>query len=118
MRAYGLVAAGSAAGAIARVLVGWFAAPVLDDAWSTVAINVLGCLAIGVAAGVMASTAAMERWWPLVGPGALGGFTTFSAFVVLLDDLSAAEAAFVVVATLGLCPLAALLGEKAVTRGS
>lgn len=118
MRAYGLVAAGSAAGAVLRVLAGWLAAPLLGDAWSTVAINLIGCFAIGIAAGLMMASPAVARWWPFVGPGLLGGFTTFSAFIVLLDGLSELDAAFVVVATLGLCPLAAWLGEKAVTRAA
>ena len=109
-RAYALVAAGSAAGAVLRVLVGWLAAPLLGDAWSTVLVNVAGCFAIGALSGLPA------RWWPLVGPGLLGGFTTFSAFIVLLDGASGIEAALLIVVTLCACPLAAWLGEKTVPR--
>ncbi|MFC3848954.1 fluoride efflux transporter FluC [Corynebacterium hansenii] len=111
-RAHALVAAGSAAGAVLRVLAGWAASPLLGDAWSTVLVNVLGCFAIGA----VAAMPALARWWPLVGPGLLGGFTTFSAFIVLLDGASPREAAILVVVTLVACPVAALLGERTVTR--
>lgn len=117
-RAYALVAAGSALGAVLRVLAGWSMGSLLDDAWSTVIVNVAGCFAIGVVAGLAARRPAMARWWPLLGPGLLGGFTTFSAFVVLLDGASELEAALLAVVTLGLCPLAAWLGEKAAPRAN
>lgn len=98
---YALVAAGSALGAAVRYLLVLAAGPWAGDVWATVAVNVLGCFAIGTAAG------RMGRWWPLVGPGFLGGFTTFSAFVVMLDPAAG-------VVTLLACPLAAWLGTRVV----
>jgi len=112
--AYALVAAGSAAGAVARVVIGS-----LSDGSgpaSVLAVNVLGCLVFGFAGPVFAGNARLAGWWPLVGPGFLGGFTTFSAFIVLLDGASGIEAALLIVVTLCACPLAAWLGEKAVPR--
>ena len=44
--------------------------------WGTLAVNVIGSVAIGVVAGI-------GRGWPVrlfLIPGLLGGFTTFSAF--------------------------------------
>jgi CrcB protein len=79
-----LVGAGGFIGAASRYLLGGW---ILQQAvgakfpWSTFAVNVLGCLAIGLL------SAAAEKF-DLIGPGGrlflitglLGGFTTFSAF--------------------------------------
>ncbi len=60
--------------------------------WSTFAANALGCLAIGLVAGLVASSklhiGEMGRAFLVV--GVLGGFTTFSAFG--LDTLTLARA--------------------------
>ncbi len=65
--------------------------------WATFAVNVVGCLLIGVALGILARpigdalampsdvtsaspTAAREAWRLFLVTGILGGFTTFSAF--------------------------------------
>lgn len=79
-----LVGAGGFAGAVARYLLGGW---ILHHAagakfpWSTFAVNVIGCLVIGIL------SSAAERY-DLISPtvrlflftGLLGGFTTFSAF--------------------------------------
>jgi CrcB protein len=79
-----LVGAGGFIGAASRYLLGGW---ILQQAvgakfpWSTFAVNVLGCLAIGLL------SAAVEKF-DIIGPGGrlflitglLGGFTTFSAF--------------------------------------
>jgi CrcB protein len=69
------VALGGALGALARASV----ALVLDPRlWlATLAVNVLGSLAIGFAVARID-----QRWWPFVVTGFLGGFTTFSAFAL------------------------------------
>lgn len=111
-----LVGAGSAAGAVSRV-----AAGSLADAQgpaSTLAVNIAGCFLFGLLAPVFSSAPRLARWWPLVGPGFLGGFTTFSAFIVLVDGLSPAGAAVLVAATVVGCPVAAWLGGLAGDRAS
>jgi CrcB protein len=73
-----LVALGGAAGSVLRYLVSVAALSVLGAAfpWGTLAVNVLGSAAIGVAAG--AGIEGQGRL--LLVTGFLGGFTTFSAF--------------------------------------
>jgi CrcB protein len=79
-----LVGLGGFAGSVARYMLGgWILQHSLGARfpWSTFAVNVLGCLVIGVLSGVA------ERF-EMIGPtarlflftGVLGGFTTFSAF--------------------------------------
>jgi CrcB protein len=65
--------------------------------WATLAVNVLGSLAMGVLAGWLARHSAGEPWRLLLGVGLLGGFTTFSAFsleiALMLERGEAASAA-------------------------
>lgn len=79
-----LVGIGGFAGSVARYLLGgWLLHHTAQERfpWSTFAVNVVGCLVIGVLAGLA------ERH-SMFGPGLrlflftglLGGFTTFSAF--------------------------------------
>ena len=82
-----LVAAGGGLGAWLRFLTGkaWMAVAAPAAAafpWATLTANVVGSLAMGVLAGVMArhGAAASEGWRLLLGVGVLGGYTTFSAF--------------------------------------
>jgi fluoride exporter len=75
-----LVALGGAIGSVARYGAGVAAARWLGLAfpWGTLAVNVIG----GVAMGLMAARIAPdnESLRLLIGTGLLGGFTTFSAF--------------------------------------
>ena len=77
------VAAGGALGALARWGVG-LAVPTPPGGapWPTVAINVLGCLLIGVLLGVLAQRDAHPLVRSFAGTGVLGGFTTFSGYAV------------------------------------
>lgn len=79
-----LVAAGGAIGAVARYLSGTQTLRLLGAGWpyGTLAVNVLGGLAMGALVAVLAvrGGADQERWRLLLGVGVLGGFTTFSAF--------------------------------------
>jgi CrcB protein len=60
-----------------------------DFAVSTLVINVVGCLLIGVLMGVLTSMSEPHRLLrPFLGVGILGGFTTFSTYVV--DTLDSA----------------------------
>jgi len=88
------VGVGGAIGATAR----WFVSWIFDSAgaehvpgswpWATLLVNLMGCVAIGFAArGVARNTTA----WAFVVTGVLGGFTTFSALAVELNDMADAE---------------------------
>ncbi len=84
VRLAAVIGLGGAAGALLRWSVGqeW---PVRPGAfpWSTLAINVAGCLAIGVLMVLMEEVLAGRIYVrPLLGIGLLGGFTTFSTFAV------------------------------------
>ncbi len=78
------ISAGGVAGALGRhaVTTGW---PVLPDEfpWATFAVNVSGCLLIGVLM-VLATRVWADRplLRPFLGVGVLGGYTTFSAYTV------------------------------------
>ncbi len=77
-----LVALGGAVGSVARYGVGVAAARWLGLAfpWGTLAVNVLGGLAMGVlVARVGPESASLRLFW---GAGVLGGFTTFSTFSI------------------------------------
>jgi fluoride exporter len=78
-----LVMLGGAVGAGARHLVGRWTLAAFGPAypWGTLAVNLLGGLAMGLLAGGLARLGqGGEQWRLLLGVGVLGGFTTFSAF--------------------------------------
>ena len=104
------IAIGGAIGAASR----WGEAE-LDDAngsphlpatwsWATLTVNVVGCLLIGLAARTLARDTTA---WAFVSTGVLGGFTTFSALAVELNDLADAER----------LPLAVLYGAVTLAAG-
>jgi CrcB protein len=81
------VALGGALGAVLRHQTGrgmthvFGPQPMIAFPWATLAVNVVGSLAMGVLAGWLARHGEEgERWRLLIGVGLLGGFTTFSAF--------------------------------------
>ena len=65
---------GGAIGAGARYLMGLM----LASPWATLAVNLVGGLALGLLMGTLARDS--ESWRLFAGVGVLGGFTTFSAF--------------------------------------
>lgn len=79
-----LVAAGGAAGAVARYGLGVQTLRLFGAGWpyGTFIANLLGGLLMGVLAGFLAfkGGADQEKLRLLLGVGVLGGFTTFSAF--------------------------------------
>jgi CrcB protein len=83
------VAGGGALGATARWAIGesWQRDPG-GWPWATLIVNLLGCVAIGHAARRLTRDTVA---WALVVTGVLGGFTTFSAFAVELNDLLDAD---------------------------
>ena len=88
-----LVMAGGAVGAGARHLVGRASLSLFGPGypWGTLAVNIVGSLAMGVLAGMLSRglVAGGEAARLLIGVGLLGGFTTFSAFS--LDAVLMAE---------------------------
>lgn len=100
-----LVMAGGAVGSAARYLTGrvmgaWLG---LDYPWGTLTVNLVGGFLMGVLVGILARNNAGEGWRLLLGVGALGGFTTFSAFaldvVVLAERGAMASAALYAIAS-------------------
>lgn len=77
-----LVAAGGAAGSVARYLTGTLTVRWGGWPWGTLSVNILGGLLMGLLIGTLAlrGGAEQERLRLLLGVGFLGGFTTFSAF--------------------------------------
>ena len=117
-----LVGLGGFAGAVARYLVGgWVLHHTLSAKfpWSTFAVNLLGCLIIGLLSGL----AERLDWFSpsmrlLLLTGLLGGFTTFSAFgletVHLLRRGELWIAGAYVLASVLACIFAVWLGMKGV----
>jgi CrcB protein len=117
-----LVGVGGGIGAMARYLVGgWVLHQTIQERmpYGTLAVNLIGCLAIGLLAG------AAERFEVLTPEarlflitGVLGGFTTFSAFgydtMFLLRRGEALVAAGYVGASVGLGLFAVWLGLRIV----
>jgi CrcB protein len=87
-----VVAAGGALGSIGR----WGLAEALphgpgEVAWSTFAVNVTGALLLGFLMAAMADVLAGTRYVrPFLGVGVLGGWTTFSTYMLDTRDLLAA----------------------------
>jgi len=75
-----LVAIGGGAGAACRYAVSSLAARWSGGSfpWGTSAVNIVGSLMIGVAAGFLERSAMSRSSWLLLVTGFLGGFTTFS----------------------------------------
>lgn len=76
-----LVAAGGAAGGVARVAVASLVARRLDPAfpWGTLVVNLTGAFVIGLAAGLFVSSPD-ARIWQVAVIGFLGSYTTVSSF--------------------------------------
>jgi CrcB protein len=112
------VALGGALGSMARYGVGFAAARWFGLAfpWGTLAVNVIGGLAMGILAARVGPE--HEQMRLLLGVGLLGGFTTFSAFsletVRLMEHqpgLAALYAAASLILSVGACWLGLMLGR-------
>jgi fluoride exporter len=121
MNAYLLVAAGGAAGSVARYAIGLAVARLTGPGfpWGTVLINIAGSFIIGWFAELTAPYGRMpatEATRALVMAGLCGGFTTFSAFSLqTLDLLRAGQTTRAIVNVVGsvvLCLLATALGMR------
>lgn len=108
--AVAVVAAGGAIGALARYAagLGWETGPSAFP-WTTLLINVVGCAVIGVFLVVITEgRPAHPLLRPFFGTGVLGGFTTFSTYVVDVRRLLEAGRLGPGLAYLGLTLLGAL----------
>lgn len=114
-----LVAAGGALGALLRfgliLLAPTVTTPTLVELpWTTLGVNLLGCLALGALSGVLEVRPGRPWMQPLLGTGLCGGFTTFST--VVLDGSAIIGADFPVLA-LTYAGLTVLLCLGAVVAG-
>ena len=111
------VTLGGGLGALARFLIStWLFAPGRFP-WATLVINIAGSFAIGVLWGLGQQQPWFEQWGRyLLVVGVLGGFTTFSAFsletTALLESGRHWQALGYALASVGLCVLMALLGQR------
>ncbi len=120
------VAIGGAVGAVLRYQVGrmvtTYAGVGAGFPWATLAVNVIGCLAMGLLFGWLGkNTAGSEGLRLLLGVGLLGGFTTFSAFsleMLQLIQRGSANLAFAYAATSVVAGLAALYVGLLIMRGA
>jgi CrcB protein len=117
-----VISAGGMVGALARYgLSSVWPHPADGFPWATLVINVSGCLLIGVLMVIVTEVATGRRLLrPFVGVGVLGGYTTFSTYVVDVQQAAAAGAAAVGLAYLAVTLLGALLAVwagAAVTGG-
>jgi CrcB protein len=117
------IAMGGVAGATARAALGQLVGRWAGHAfpWPTLAINILGCLAMGILDGILAARPGSAAWArPLIGIGLLGGFTTFSAFGLetnrLIQRHAPGEAATYVALSLILGIGAVPLGQELARR--
>ena len=112
------VALGGAIGSVLRYQTGrglthWLGAQTVTAfPWATLAVNVIGSLAMGLLAGYLARHGqGGEQWRLFLGVGLLGGFTTFSAFsleMMVLAERGQAAQAFIYAAVSVLAGLSAL----------
>lgn len=118
MKSILLVGCGGFAGSVARYLAtGWLTHPAGSGGfpWGTFAVNIAGCLLIGLLAGLAARSGALSAEARLfLFAGLLGGFTTFSAFgleaVDLMTSGQAATAGIYVLASVAAGLLAVWVG--------
>ncbi|GII82389.1 putative fluoride ion transporter CrcB 1 [Sphaerisporangium siamense] len=108
----GVIAAGGVTGTLARYGLGVaFPQPAGAFPWTTLTINTAGSLLIGVLMVAITELWTAPGWVrPLLGVGVLGGFTTFSTFVVDTGRLLAGGQARAAVAYLLVTPVLALAG--------
>jgi len=88
--ALALVVAGGTVGTLVRALLeDAFGAGRGEWPWATFAINVVGSFLLGLLVAALAARGGDERIRLALGTGVLGGFTTYSTFIVEVDRLVA-----------------------------
>ena len=117
------VAAGGAAGALARYAISswattWAAAPF---PWGTFAVNALGSLALGVLTGALLRRGASPALRGFLLTGLCGGFTTFSTFdfevLAMLQRGTYGMAAAYALGSVAVCVAGVWAGFGAARRG-
>ncbi|WP_367434594.1 fluoride efflux transporter FluC [Streptomyces celluloflavus] len=108
----GAVAVGGAIGASARYGASLiWPTPGGTFPWTTLGVNAVGCALMGVLMVLITEVWSPHRLVrPFLGTGILGGFTTFSTYVVDIQRLVDARRAALGMACLGATVLAALTG--------
>jgi len=118
MKALILVGTGGFVGSVLRYVISGWVFRLLDKPWfpvGTLAVNLLGCLAIGFLGGIAEQRRIFDpEIRLLVFVGILGGFTTFSAFayetISLAHDARLAAALLNIALQVGVGLLAVWLG--------
>ena len=106
-----LISAGGVLGAVTRCSAD-VALP-FTSLQTTWAINVSGCFLMGVLMTVTGRDVARQRFLrPFLGVGFLGGYTTFSTYVVDVETAGAAEGLIYLVLTVTCALLAVRLGRR------
>lgn len=77
-----IVAAGGALGCLSRYLLQHVPALADDKTYHTMAVNILGCLLIGLVATLLDNNSSPKEIRLLCVTGFLGGFTTYSTFTL------------------------------------
>ena len=110
----GAVSAGGVVGAEARYAVGTMIHPSEGDfPWGTFTVNLSGCLLIGVLMVLISDVWPSQRLLrPFLGTGVLGGYTTFSTYIVDIQRLVATGAARTALAYLAATVVGALLAVQ------
>jgi CrcB protein len=110
----GAVSVGGVVGAEARYAVGSMIHPGGGEfPWGTFTVNVSGCLLIGVLMVLISDMWPSKRLLrPFLGTGVLGGYTTFSTYIVDIQRLVAAGAARTALAYLAATVVGALLAVQ------
>ena len=124
---YVFAALGGALGALAR----WAIAEALPHSpgawpWSTLLVNLVGCLALGALLAVLLARCPHSPWLrPFLAVGVLGGFTTYSTFAMDVVRLTGSghpvlAVAYVLASVLGgTCAVAAgLVSARAAIRAA
>jgi fluoride exporter len=111
----GVISAGGVLGALARygVATAW-PHPASGFPWPTFVVNVTGCLLIGVLMVLVTEVLPHRRLLrPFLGVGVLGGYTTFSTYIVDIHQAASAGAPGVALAYLAATLIAAVLAAGA-----
>lgn len=119
MRELLLVGSGSFLGGMTRYFLSGMALAIFPASrfpLGTFCVNLIGCLVIGLIAGLFELQAMNYYWRLFLVTGVLGGFTTFSAFgyetISLAKDGNLDMSVLNVAASVGICLLAVWLGMK------